>query len=185
MSDYTQLSGRKAKARSGLVTHIQSCNNKHWLSESCTLIRNQSSEVFPNWNIVDSSRNRLSRIPEEVSSDPLGFWRAMLSEISLPAHKGSVKQPPRCVIQTPQLPRYNSASLPDASFLKEFVPTLLDDVVRQVWLRNPLFGLSVLLEGFDLETKTHNDFNMRTAVWSVLPQAVLRSNTRYSETEAQ
>lgn len=57
----------------------------------------------------------------------------MLSEISLPAHKGSVKQqPPRCVIQVSQLPRYNLASLPDASFLKELVPTLLDDVVRQV-----------------------------------------------------
>lgn len=89
----------------------------------------------------------------------------MLSEISLPAHKGSVKQqPPRCVTHTAQLPRYNSASLPDASVLKEFVPTLLDDVVRQVRLGNPLFGLSVLLEGFDLETKTPKDFKMSTAV---------------------
>lgn len=49
-------------------------------------------------------------------------------------------------------------SLPDVSLLTEFGPTFLNDVVHQVRLRNPFLRLSVLLEGFDLETE--NDFNM-------------------------
>lgn len=94
-------------------------------------------------------------VPVLVSSDPLGFCRVVLSEISLLRNKEDIFFNPFCIIHThlSDAMNQNLFFLPDVSLIEEFVPTFLNDVIHQVRLENPFLRLSVFLKAFYLEDR--------------------------------
>lgn len=124
---------------------------QHYRNRSRTVSSSSKTLLLhiKNIQLTVNVRMELSTVPVLLSRDPLGFWRVMLSEISLqrkhlwdqllhifPKHLSSM------------LKQYFFS--PDVSLIKEFGPAFLNDVVHQIWLWNSLLRLSVLLKGFDL-----------------------------------
>lgn len=100
----------------------------------------------------------LFSVPVLLSCDPLGFWRLMLSVISLQGNKKRIHEMENLINLFEQSELHiTQISLPDASLVKYFGPAFLNDVVHQVPLWNSLLRLPVFLKGFHLGTQNSSN----------------------------